>query len=51
MEVLDAFTPSHPYPNDIGPAVYDIHSPRVPSVQEIERLLELAEARVGRERL
>jgi 5-methyltetrahydropteroyltriglutamate--homocysteine methyltransferase len=51
MEVLDAFTSSHPYPHDIGPGVYDIHSPRVPSVQEIERLLELAEARVGRERL
>jgi 5-methyltetrahydropteroyltriglutamate--homocysteine methyltransferase len=39
------------YPNDIGPGVYDIHSPRVPSTEEIERLLELAEARVGRERL
>ncbi|MDP2711182.1 MAG: 5-methyltetrahydropteroyltriglutamate--homocysteine S-methyltransferase [Solirubrobacteraceae bacterium] len=51
MEVLDAFTSSQPYPNDIGPGVYDIHSPRVPSVEEIERLLELAEARVGRERL
>ncbi len=51
MEVLDAFTSAQPYPNDIGPGVYDIHSPRVPSVEEIERLLELAEARVGRERL
>lgn len=51
MEVLDAFTSEHPYPNDIGPGVYDIHSPRVPPVEEIERLLELAEARVGRERL
>jgi 5-methyltetrahydropteroyltriglutamate--homocysteine methyltransferase len=39
------------YPNDIGPGVYDIHSPRVPSQDEIERLLEQAEARVGRERL
>ncbi|CAN5581485.1 5-methyltetrahydropteroyltriglutamate--homocysteine S-methyltransferase [soil metagenome] len=51
MDVLDAFTSAQPYPNDIGPGVYDIHSPRVPSVDEIERLLELAEARVGRERL
>jgi 5-methyltetrahydropteroyltriglutamate--homocysteine methyltransferase len=51
MEVLDAFTSTQPYPNDIGPGVYDIHSPRVPSVEEIERLLEVAEARVGRERL
>jgi 5-methyltetrahydropteroyltriglutamate--homocysteine methyltransferase len=44
MEVPD-------YPNDVGPGVYDIHSPRVPSAEEIERLLELAEAHVGRERL
>ena len=49
MEVLDAFACD--YPNEIGPGVYDIHSPRVPSVDEIERLLELAEERVGRERL
>ena len=39
------------YANDIGPGVYDIHSPRVPSAEEIERLLERAEAQVGRERL
>jgi 5-methyltetrahydropteroyltriglutamate--homocysteine methyltransferase len=39
------------YANDIGPGVYDIHSPRVPSTEEIERLLERAEAQVGRERL
>jgi len=51
MDVLDAFTSSNPYPNDIGPGVYDIHSPRVPTVDEIERLLELAEARLGRGRL
>ncbi|MEZ5075901.1 MAG: hypothetical protein R2725_00485 [Solirubrobacterales bacterium] len=38
-------------PHEIGPGVYDIHSPRVPSVAEIEQLLELAERRVGRERL
>ena len=48
MEVLDVRST---YPNDIGPGVYDIHSPRVPDAAEIERLLELAEARVGRERL
>ena len=51
MEVLDAFAGELDYPNDIGPGVYDIHSPRVPSVEEIEHLLELAEARIGRERL
>jgi 5-methyltetrahydropteroyltriglutamate--homocysteine methyltransferase len=31
--------------------VYDIHSPRVPETEEIERLLALAEERVGRARL
>ncbi|MBS1884017.1 MAG: 5-methyltetrahydropteroyltriglutamate--homocysteine S-methyltransferase [Actinobacteria bacterium] len=51
MEVLDAFTDGVSYPNEIGPGVYDIHSPRVPSVEEIEELLELAERRIGRERL
>ena len=39
------------YPNEIGPGVYDIHSPRVPTAEEIEGLLELAEERIGRERL
>jgi 5-methyltetrahydropteroyltriglutamate--homocysteine methyltransferase len=39
------------YPNDIGPGVYDIHSPRVPPAAEIEDLLARAEARVGRSRL
>jgi 5-methyltetrahydropteroyltriglutamate--homocysteine methyltransferase len=49
--VLDAFAGEFEYPNDIGPGVYDIHSPRVPAVEEIEHLLELAESRIGRERL
>lgn len=51
MEVLDAFAGELDYPNEIGPGLYDIHSPRVPSVEELERLLELAERRIGRERL
>ena len=41
MELLDAFA-NFSYPNDIGPGVYDIHSPRVPSQQEMEELLEKA---------
>ena len=44
MELLDAFAGDFEYPNEIGPGVYDIHSPRVPSTDEMERLLELAEA-------
>jgi 5-methyltetrahydropteroyltriglutamate--homocysteine methyltransferase len=41
MELLDAFV-NFKYPNDIGPGVYDIHSPRVPSQAEMEALLEKA---------
>jgi 5-methyltetrahydropteroyltriglutamate--homocysteine methyltransferase len=41
MELLDAFV-SFAYPNDIGPGVYDIHSPRVSSQREMEALLEKA---------
>lgn len=37
-ELLDAFV-NFNYPNEIGPGVYDIHSPRVPSVEEIKGLL------------
>ncbi|MDA0184637.1 5-methyltetrahydropteroyltriglutamate--homocysteine S-methyltransferase [Solirubrobacter phytolaccae] len=51
MEVLDAFAGELDYPNEIGPGLYDIHSPRIPSTDEIERLLELAEQRIPRERL
>lgn len=42
MELLDAFV-GFDYPNDIGPGVYDIHSPRVPSAQEMVALLQKAE--------
>ncbi|APY12014.1 5-methyltetrahydropteroyltriglutamate--homocysteine S-methyltransferase [Seonamhaeicola sp. S2-3] len=41
MELLDAFV-NFKYPNEIGPGVYDIHSPRVPTVKEIEKLLNKA---------
>jgi 5-methyltetrahydropteroyltriglutamate--homocysteine methyltransferase len=41
MELLGAFR-DYRYPNEIGPGVYDIHSPRVPSADEITALLEKA---------
>jgi len=41
MELLDAFVTNH-YPNDIGPGVYDIHSPRIPGRAEMEALLQRA---------
>lgn len=41
MELLDAFHRVR-YPNEIGPGVYDIHSPRVPANEEIKYLLQKA---------
>lgn len=41
MELLDAFA-DFKYPNEIGPGVYDIHSPRVPSKDEMVSLLKKA---------
>ena len=41
MELLDAFR-DFDYPNEIGPGVYDIHSPRVPSVAELTELVASA---------
>lgn len=41
MELLDAFV-EFKYPNEIGPGVYDIHSPRIPKTEEMEKLLHKA---------
>ena len=41
MELLEAFR-TFKYPNEVGPGIYDIHSPRVPSVEEMSGLLEKA---------
>jgi len=45
MELLEAFR-SYKYPNEIGPGVYDIHSPRVPDVADMTELLTLARERL-----
>jgi 5-methyltetrahydropteroyltriglutamate--homocysteine methyltransferase len=50
MELLDAFA-EFEYPNEIGPGIYDIHSPRRPGEAEMERLLEKALAVIPAERL
>ena len=50
MELLTAFG-DFKYPNDIGPGVYDIHSPRVPTEAEVEHLLRKAISVVPLERL
>ncbi|BAH83458.1 5-methyltetrahydropteroyltriglutamate--homocysteine S-methyltransferase [Candidatus Ishikawella capsulata] len=41
MDILDSFK-NFSYPNEIGPGVYDIHSPNIPSIKWIEELLEKA---------
>jgi len=41
MELLDGFG-AFAYPNEIGPGVYDIHSPRVPTVASMEKLMQRA---------
>lgn len=41
MELLEVFA-NFDYPNEIGPGVYDIHSPRVPTTEEMTELLEKA---------
>jgi 5-methyltetrahydropteroyltriglutamate--homocysteine methyltransferase len=46
MELLDAFR-DYRYPNEIGPGVYDIHSPRVPEIGEMTGLLRLARERLA----
>jgi len=43
MELLKGFGDFR-YPNEIGPGVYDIHSPRVPGVDEMAALLAKAAA-------
>lgn len=50
MELLDVFE-EFEYPNDIGPGVYDIHSPNIPSVDQIVELMTKAAERIPAERL
>ncbi len=50
MELLGGFA-RYKYPNAIGPGVYDIHSPRVPSVDEMETLIKAAGKQLKHEQL
>lgn len=50
MELLDVFN-AFDYPNEIGPGVYDIHSPNIPSIAAIRQLMEKAAQRIPPERL
>ena len=50
MELLDAFDDYH-YPNGIGPGVYDIHSPNIPTREHMLHLMQEAARRIPPERL
>ncbi|THF65429.1 5-methyltetrahydropteroyltriglutamate--homocysteine S-methyltransferase [Pseudothauera nasutitermitis] len=50
MELLDAFE-NFQYPNEIGPGVYDIHSPNIPTQAHIVQLMRKAAERIPAERL
>ncbi|MET4695908.1 5-methyltetrahydropteroyltriglutamate--homocysteine S-methyltransferase [Endozoicomonas lisbonensis] len=50
MELLDAFE-EFEYPNEIGPGVYDIHSPNVPEREWIKQLIQKAAEKIPPERL
>ena len=50
MELLDAFEEFR-YPNEIGPGVYDIHSPNIPSEEHIVQLMQKAARHIPADRL
>ncbi|MFT4195606.1 5-methyltetrahydropteroyltriglutamate--homocysteine S-methyltransferase, partial [Ottowia sp.] len=50
MELLDAFD-NFKYPNEIGPGVYDIHSPNIPTQDHMVQLMKKAAERIPAERL
>ncbi|MGM9971247.1 MAG: 5-methyltetrahydropteroyltriglutamate--homocysteine S-methyltransferase [Anaeroplasmataceae bacterium] len=50
LQILDALKKNH-FETEVGPGVYDIHSPRVPSVEEIVRALEIMLIKVEHDKL
>ncbi len=50
MKLLDAFD-AFKYPNAIGPGLYDIHSPKIPSIATMEALLQAALKKIPKEKL
>ena len=50
MELLDVFAEFH-CQTEVGPGIYDIYSPRVPTVEEMEKLLHKALRYIPKERL
>lgn len=51
MKLLEVFK-RNAYANDVGPGVYDIHSPRVPSVEELKnKIKEFIQAGIRKDRM
>lgn len=50
LQILDALRENH-FETEVGPGVYDIHSPRVPSVEEIVKALQIMLTKIDREKL
>jgi 5-methyltetrahydropteroyltriglutamate--homocysteine methyltransferase len=50
MELLDVFN-AFDYPNEIGPGVYDIHTPNIPNAEYMKTLMKKAAQRIPAERL
>lgn len=50
LQILDALRENH-FEMEVGPGVYDIHSPRVPSVEEIVKALQIMLTKIDREKL
>lgn len=50
LQILDALRENH-FETEVGPGVYDIHSPRVPAVEEIVSALELMLTKISPEKL
>lgn len=50
LQILDSLR-EHNFETEVGPGVYDIHSPRVPSVEEIVTALNIMLTKIKREKL
>ena len=50
LQILDALRENH-FETEVGPGVYDIHSPRVPSVEEIVNALQIMLTKIERDKL
>lgn len=50
LQILDALRENH-FETEVGPGVYDIHSPRVPSVEEIVNALQIMLSKIERDKL